>query len=235
MRHNFVSAIGLILVAASFSGCTSPIGLDGSSTAVLVTDSLSAPNETAGTQDFSNYRIGPDDVLSVEVLQAPELKREGAVDAAGNFSMPIVGDLLVGGKTPSEVRELIAERLRGGYLLDPQVSVNIAEARSQTVTVDGAVRQPGMYPVSGRMTLQQAVAAAKGADRIADLDTVIVFRDVDQKRQAALFSLKDIRSGRQADPQIYGNDIVVVGENAVRGFFSDLRLFPTPGSFIPVF
>lgn len=226
--------IGMAFLSIALAGCTSTIGLDQSSKAVQVTDTLSPPDVTTGAQDFSNYRIGPNDVLSVEVLQAPELKREGAVDAAGNFSLPVVGDVMVGGKTPSEVRTLIADKLRGGYLLDPQVSVNITEARSQTVTVDGAVNAPGMYPVTGRMTLQQAVASARGAQRVADLDTVIVFRDIDQKRQAALFSLNAIRSGQQPDPQIYANDIVVVGENAVLGFFSDLRLLPTPGSFVPI-
>ncbi|MGQ7830696.1 polysaccharide biosynthesis/export family protein [Altererythrobacter sp. Z27] len=235
MRNRVIPATALLFSCAALAGCMSTIGLDRSSTAVNVTDSLPEPDATTVAQDFSNYRIGPNDVLTVEVLQAPELKREGAVDASGNFSLPVVGDVMVGGKTPSQVRDMIADKLRGGYLLDPQVSVNITEARSQLVTVDGAVKSPGMYPVTGRMTLQQAVALARGVERIADLDTVIVFRDVNQQRQAALFSLNDIRSGRQVDPQIYANDIVVVGENAVRGFFSDLRLFPTPGSFIPVF
>jgi len=233
MRRLTTCVASLTLLSA-LTGCASTIGLDQHSTAVKVSDSLPEPDVTSTFQDFSNYRIGPTDVLSVEVLQAEELKREGAVDAAGNFSMPIVGDIMVGGKTPSEVRQLIAEKLRGGYILDPQVSVNITEAHSQMVTVDGAVKNPGMYPVTGRMTLQQAVASARGVERIADLDTVIVFRDVNQERRAALFSLNEIRSGRQVDPQIYANDIVVVGENAVRGFFSDLRLFPTPGSFIPI-
>ena len=223
-----------VLAGLAVTGCAETISLDKSSSAVTVTDELRQPDATTNNLDFSNYRIGPNDVLVVEVQQAPELKREGVVDAAGNFSLPVVGNVLVGGKTPEEVVEVIADELRGGYLVNPQVSVNIAEARSQMVTIDGAVRQPGLYPVTGRMTLQQAIASAKGTDMVADLDKVVIFRDDNNERMAALFSLHEIRSGRMVDPQIYGNDVIVVGENAARRFFRDLNFFPRPGSFIPV-
>src|SRR5690606_18851553 len=113
------------------------------------------------------------------------------VDAAGNFSMPLVGSVAAGGKTPQELADVIAEKLRGRYLKDPQVAVNIKEARARTVTVDGSVRQPGVYPVIGEMTLQQAVATAKGADQSADIDKVIVFRTVNGQKMAAMFNLRD--------------------------------------------
>ncbi len=69
---------------------------------------------------------------------------------------------------------------------------------------------------------------------VADLDSVVIFRDIDNERMAALFSLNAIRSGRVVDPQVYGNDIIVVGESAARRFFRDLNFFPRPGSFVPV-
>ncbi|GAA4029093.1 polysaccharide biosynthesis/export family protein [Sphingomonas rosea] len=202
------------------------------STAVTVSQALPAPGIQTNEQDFSNYRIGPSDQLVVEVFGAPELRREGEVDAAGNLSLPLVGNVVAGGKTPTEVASVIAGQLRGRYIRDPQVTVNIKKAVGLTVTVDGAVRDPGNYPVVGRMTLQQAIASAKGADDIANLDNVVIFRRVGSQQMAALFSLRQIRAGRVADPQVYGRDVVVVGENATRRFLKNLSQVPL-GSFIP--
>ena len=215
------------------TGCGGGATLGANSNAVQVSQALPAPTVTSDTTDFSNYRLAPRDQAVVEVFGAPELKREGEVDAAGNLSMPLVGSVVAGGKTPAEVSASIAEKLRGRYLRNPQVTVNITKAVGQTVTVDGAVRDPGVYPITGRMTLQQAIASAKGSSDLANLDNVVLFRRVNNQQMAALFSLKQIRAGRMADPAIYGNDIVVVGENATRRFFKDLSSFPALGSFIP--
>lgn len=233
MKFKAVRASLLILVASGLAACGGGPGLDSRSTAVRVSQTLPPPDATTSAVDFSNYRIGPRDELSIEVFGAPELKRESEVDAGGNLSLPLVGTVVAGGRTPGEVSQAIADKLRGRYIKDPQVTVNIKKANPQTVTVDGAVREPGVYPITGRMTLMQAIASAKGADDIANLNNVVVFRTVSNQKMAALFSLKEIRAGRLTDPQVYGNDVVVVGENATRRFFRDLRMFPSLGSFIP--
>lgn len=220
--------LGMFALAACGGGAS--LGAD--SRAVSVAKALPAPTTTTSNLDFANYRIGPRDELVVEVFGAPELRREGEVDAGGNLSLPLVGTLVAGGRTPKELATAIADRLRGRYIRDPEVTVNIKKAVGQTVTVDGAVREPGVYPVAGRMTLQQAIASAKGADELANLDNVVVFRRVDNQQMAALFSLKQIRAGRVSDPQIFGNDIVVVGENATRRFLRNLSQVPL-GNFIP--
>lgn len=222
-------------LAISATACSSGGGLDASSSAVAVTSSLPPPDTTTSSVDFTNYRIGPRDQLSIEVFGAPELKRESEVDASGNLSLPLIGTVAAGGRTPREVSDQIASQLRGRYIRDPQVTVNIVKANPQTVTVDGAVREPGIYPITGRMTLQQAVASAKGADDLANLNSVVIFRTVNNRRMAALFSLREIRAGRMQDPAVYGNDVVVVGENATRRFFRDLSIFPRLGSFVPFF
>lgn len=221
-----------VAAALALSACAGGASLGRSSNAVQVSQALPAPTTTTDVADFSNYRLGPRDQVIVEVFGAPELKREGEVDAAGNLSMPLIGSVVAGGRTPAEVSAAIADRLRGRYLRNPQVTVNITKAVGQTVTVDGAVRDPGVYPVTGRMTLQQAIASAKGSNDLANLDNVVVFRRVNNQQMAALFSLKRIRAGQMPDPQIYGNDIVVVGENATRRFLRDVSSFPV-GSFIP--
>jgi polysaccharide export outer membrane protein len=225
----------LALVSVVLLGCASNPTLGEGSTAVRVTQSLPPPDQTGMALDLSSYRIGPLDVIRVEVFGAPELTREAEVDAAGNFSLPLAGPIVAAGRTPAEFSNAIAAQLRNRYLKNPQVSVNIVKAQSKTFTVDGAVRQPGNYPMVGKMTLQQAIATARGADSAANLNNVVVFRNSGNQKVAALFSLKDIRAGRLDDPQIYGNDIIVVGESAARAFLRDFgTMFPVLGQFVPV-
>ncbi|QDP20451.1 polysaccharide biosynthesis/export family protein [Sphingomonas xanthus] len=216
------------------SACGGGIGLDENSKAVRVAQALPPPDATVSSTDFTNYRIGPMDVIAVTVFDAPELAREGAVDAAGNFAMPLIGSVEAGNKTPQQLSDAIAEKLRGKYLKNPQVAVNIKEAIARSVTVDGSVMQPGVYPVVGRMTLQQAVATAKGVNQDADIDKVIIFRTVNGQKMAAMFNLRDIRSGRYADPEVFGNDIVVVGENSARRMLRDATTTFPFLRFIPV-
>ncbi|MEO5973245.1 MAG: polysaccharide biosynthesis/export family protein [Sphingomicrobium sp.] len=221
--------------AALLCGCGSTTQLDRNSTAVRVADSLPAPDSPEIAVDVANYRIGPTDQIAVSVFGAQELDREGTVDAAGNFSLPLAGTIAAAGKTPQQLATDIEDKLRGRYLKDPKVAVNIKEAKAQMVTVDGEVKQPGIYPVVGRMSLQQAVATAKGASEAANIGNVIVFRTVSGQKMAAMFNLKDIRSGRYEDPQIYGNDIVVVGDSATRRFLRDASMaMPLLARFVPV-
>ena len=160
----------------------------------------------------AEYKIGPLDKLSIAVYRIEELTLESVqVDASGRLSLPLVGTIEVNGRTAPQVAEEIASKLKGSYLQDPQVTVWVVEATSQKVTVDGAVMQPGVYLLSGKTTLMQAVAMAKGPDnKLANLERVVVFREVDGQRSVAVFNLKRIRRGLDPDPIILGNDVVVV-------------------------
>jgi polysaccharide export outer membrane protein len=126
------------LAFAVLAGCATDPKLGEGSGAVSVASSLPAPDQTGMSTDLSNYRLGPLDDIKIEVFGAPELTREGEVDAAGNFAMPLIGSVAAGGKTPSELASAITQQLQGRYLKNPQVSVNIVKAQGQTFTVDGA-------------------------------------------------------------------------------------------------
>lgn len=231
MRKTTAAAVMLSLFLP-LAGCGGS-AFNPSPSAVTVASTLAPPDSSTGAIDFSNYQIGPNDEVAVEVFGAPELKREVQIDAAGNLSLPLVGTISAGGKRPQEVSALIANQLRGRFIRDPQVTVNVVKASPRNFTVDGAVGAPGHYPIVGRMSLLQAIASAKGASELADLDQVAIFRTVSNRKMAALFSLKQIRAGQVEDPQIYANDVVVVGENATRRFMKDVASFPLLGRFIP--
>lgn len=108
------------------------------------------------------YRIGPDDELSVDIFNVPELSRSYRVDAMGRIQLALVGPTEVSGYTLGEVEGLIAERYGEQYLRNPQVSVHVSEYRSQQYTVIGAVSRPQVYSTPRRVTLVEAVAMAGG-------------------------------------------------------------------------
>lgn len=226
----------IALVAMTLCSCGGGTQLDRSSTAVRVAATLPPPDSSVLPVEVAPYRIAPGDELTISIFGAPELDRTGLVDGAGNIAIPLVGTVSAAGKTPEEFADQVASGLRGPYLKNPKVAVNVKQGGArQTVTIDGEVHQPGIYPVVGQMTLQQAIATARGASEAANLRNVIVFRTVKGQKMAAMFDLKDIRSGRYPDPQIYGNDIVIVGESAVQKFLRDAAMsFPVLGRFIPV-
>lgn len=177
-------------------------------TAVHPEDLQSVQADQAASEE---YRIGVGDKLSVRVFQVEDLSfEELVVDTSGNIQMPLIGAVSGAGRTASEMSLDIASRLSAQYLRNPQVTVTVAEAASQKITVDGAVTKPGVYEMRGRTTLMQAVAMAEGPTRIAALDSVAVFRRVDGRRMVAVFDLRAIRGGRAEDPVVLGDDVIVV-------------------------
>lgn len=168
------------------------------------------------------YRIGATDTLALTVFQEPDLSFPSvSVDASGNVLLPLVGNVRAAGLTTSELAQSIATKLET-FLVRPQVSVTVVTSVSQKVTIDGSVEQPGVYAIQGRTTLIDALAMARGTARTAKLDQIIVFREINGRSAAARFNVQDIRMGRQPNPEILGNDIVVVGFSNVKGVYRDL-------------
>ena len=183
-------------------------------------DTTTAAGAYIGVPD---YRIGPLDQIEVSVFQVPDLSRTVRVNSAGEISLPMIGTVIAGGKTVGELETAIADKLRESFLQDPQVSVFIQEFASQRVTVEGSVAQPGIKSLTGKTTLLQLVAMSGGLTRMADPEKIIVFRTIDGQRMVALFNLVDIRSGLAEDPQIYGDDVVVVDDSRARTVAETMR------------
>jgi polysaccharide export outer membrane protein len=205
------------MLAMVVGGCASDI----TAGAPVVNTGLATRPDTQRSGD--DYRIGAHDRLTIAVFQVEDLKLDKIqVDASGRIALPLVGSVVAAGKTTNQLSVEIASRLSERYMRDPQVTVLVEEAVSQKVTVEGAVTEPGVYVLKGRTTLVQAVAMAKGADRMANLKRVAVFRTQDGKRVAAVFDLAAIRSGRADDPEIYGDDVIVVDSSAMKGFWREV-------------
>jgi polysaccharide biosynthesis/export protein len=221
-----------LFLSLALAGCASakPIGhLPGTAGVEVVQGTLLPPPDRTDVVELNRpYLIGPFDKLVIDVFGIDELsKKEVQTDAGGRISFPLAGIIEAAGRTPAELEQILTDRLRGRFVRNPQVTVNLKETVSQVITVDGQVKEPGLYPVIGRMTLMRAVATAKGTSEFAKLDDVVVFRTVKRQRMAALYNLKAIRRGYYDDPEVFANDVVVVGDSSARRLFKDaLQIAP---------
>ena len=219
----------LLLPLVLLSGCAGPKALGGNADIKVMTGSeLPPPDRTDLFAEARPYLIGPFDKLTIDVFGIEELsQKEVQTDASGRISFPLAGIIEAAGRTPGEVENEIEMRLRSRYVRDPQVTVNLKETVSQVITVDGQVREPGLYPVIGKMTLMRAVATAMGTAEFAKLDDVVIFRTVGGQNLAALYNLQAIRRGAYGDPEVFANDVVVVGDSKARRLFKDaLQIVP---------
>jgi len=109
-----------------------------------------------------DYRIGPSDVIDILIEDAPELSRTLRVSADGTVLTPFLGRVSAQQKTADELAKTIADKLRGEYLEDPQVTVTVRQINSRTYFVQGAVRRAGLYQIEGQPSLLKLITIAGG-------------------------------------------------------------------------
>jgi len=157
------------------------------------------------------YRIGEYDVLEIEVFQVEELRRKARVNSRGYVSVPLIGAVKVEGLAVEEAERLIAEKLAENYLQDPHVTIFIEEYESQRFTVEGEVKDPGVFPIKGPTTLLQAIAMADGLGRLADTEGIILFRTDKQGRTVGyIVDINRLRLGEVQDPVLADEDMIIV-------------------------
>lgn len=211
-------------MAIAAAGCSGRPSIQSSPglTVVANASELPAPERADLVAADRPALIGPLDTIEVEVVNVPDFNREMQVDASGRVAMPLAGTIDARGKTSEELARTIEAALRRHYVRNPEVVVNIKSSVSQVATVDGQVAEPGLYPVTNQMTLMRVIASAKGLSEFARQDDVVILRTVNGQRMAALYNVGAIRRGAYRDPQIYANDVIVVGDSPQRRLFRDL-------------
>lgn len=216
-------SIGLCLVPLLLSACSGqpPVKSSANLTVIQGQSTMPVPGRGDMVAGDRLALIGPLDTITVDVFGVPELSREMQVDAGGRISMPLIDTIDAGGKTSGELSREIESRLRGRFVRNPDVTVNITSSVSQVVTVDGQVVEPGLYPVTNQMTLLRAIASARGLSEFAKQDDVVILRTVDGRKIAGLYNIAAIRRGLYDDPSIYANDVIVVGDSPQRRLFRD--------------
>lgn len=272
--------------------------------------------ETFSDHSTVDYQIGPGDLLSVKVMQAPELDSEARVNSQNSISLPLLGNVQVAGLTAVGAQEKISDLLSQKYMHDPHVVVSIAEYKSKRVAVigsvqtpgtyellgkgsildalaqagglaenaseiayvtrrdqqgneksvqidldllldkgdsslnipiqmgdvvyvpeagvvyvDGAVGNPGSFPLQEDMTVSQAVTAAGGFSDVASSSDVKLVRNVDGQIQVTPIDMEQIHAGTEADIELQDQDVVVVGKSGIKSFLDAIKF----GLFFPPF
>ncbi len=108
------------------------------------------------------YRIGPKDLLRIQVFEVPELNVERRVSENGMINLPLIGDVPAGGLTEEELTQRLKVLLEVKYVQRASTSVEVMEFRSKPISVIGAVKTPGNLAFSGRWSLIEAITAAGG-------------------------------------------------------------------------
>ncbi len=191
------TGLALLLMAVSATPACGPGGLH------------TAPPST-GQDDTS---LGPGDRFDVRVYGEEDLSTNYRIAQDGTIDFPYVGRVEVAELEPTQVADLIEDRLRdGGVLVHPQVSVLVTEYASKRISVSGAVRNPGNYPVSPGLTALQAVGLAGGTTDLANRNATILTRRVEGEMRRYVVPLDSITVGAENDFRVTAGDIIYVPE-----------------------
>ncbi|HXI03921.1 MAG TPA: polysaccharide biosynthesis/export family protein, partial [Candidatus Saccharimonadales bacterium] len=161
------SPTALLLAALLVLGAAGPC--------LAADSSAKGAEKPAGDSFLSNYKIGVEDVLNVNVWKNPDLSITVPVRPDGRISLPLIGDVQAAGLTPMELKDRLTEMWKT-YLSAPAVSVIVTEINSFKVYLVGEVARPGEQKLKNRTTLLQAVSLAGGFTQFAKSDKVVLLR-----------------------------------------------------------
>jgi len=157
-----------------------------------------------------DYRIGPEDVLSIAVWKNDTLGGEMPVRPDGMISLPLLNDVQAAGRTPMELRDVLVKRL-SEYMPAPEVSVIVKEVRSPKVSVLGEVAHPGRYDLRGRTTVLDLLALAGGLTEFASRSRIVILRGDGPKPSRIRFDYgKATQDGARENIELRPGDIVLV-------------------------
>lgn len=189
---------------------------------------------------FNNYRLGPEDIISVEVFNQPRYSRANiTVPPSGRVSLSLIpGGVFVNGKTVYEVAEIVKKKY-DEYIIDPQVTVSLDKAASYRYSIVGDIAQPGVRLMNHRMTVTEAIAEAGGVLNTGDKSKVLVLRRGPNGTLAQIpVNVSAIYKGKAPDTTylVPGDQILVPGNKLkkfqqIMGFTSVLnfaRIFGLP-------
>src|SRR5690242_6544868 len=159
----------------------------------------------------ADYKIGPQDVLRIDVWKEPELSRATPVRPDGKISLPLINDLQAAGLTAMQLAGVINVELRK-FITNPQVTVSVTEINSRRVYVTGEVTHAGAFPLLPSMTVLQVLSSAGGFTQFARIKNIYVLRIEDGKQVKHPFNYKDVVNGKKPEENVLlqSGDVIVV-------------------------
>lgn len=166
---------------------------------------------------FLTTRIGPEDVITVDVFDQPNYSRSNlVVPPNGRINYPLIGQVLVAGRTAEEIEKEIASKL-AEYIIEPKVSVQLVQVHSLKFMVIGDVASPGIYEMTRRMSVTEALARAGYITRFGDRGNVSVLRlQADGQAAPIRVNIRDVEKGKARDLYLVPGDTIVVPGNAFK-------------------
>ncbi|HTV04880.1 MAG TPA: polysaccharide biosynthesis/export family protein [Acidobacteriaceae bacterium] len=158
------------------------------------------------------YKIGVNDVLTINVWHEPDLSRNLTVRPDGKITLPLIGDVRAAGKTPPELEAELSSDL-AAYIKDPELTVIVAEIRSRRVNVIGQVVHPGAFALTQQMGVLDLIAEAGGLRDFAKKKKIYVLRETSAGvRERLKYDYKDVLAAKHnaKDILLQPNDTVVV-------------------------
>src|SRR5580765_7677092 len=192
----------------------------GAALAVAPPARAAGPESAATVQPGADYHLGLGDKLRIEVYRDAQLSQSVQIRPDGKITLPLIGDLEANGRTPIELRDLIARQLKD-YMTNPVVTVIVVETKAPVAYVMGEVNHPGAVSLQDeRLTVLQALALAGGLKDFADSKNIQILRKApsatsksgkksEQTEQTIRFNYKDAIHG-SAPVYLYPGDTVVV-------------------------
>ena len=171
-----------------------------------VADALPTPARAIETDAF---RIGPEDILDIQVWKNDELSRVVPVRPDGKISLPLVNDIQAAGLTAVELREQVTQRL-AEFVPSPEVSVMVREVHSPKVAVMGNVRMPGHYEMKSPATVLDLLARAQGLTEFADRGRIVVLRQGATGTTRIPFNYSKVADSEQENFYVRPGDVIVV-------------------------
>lgn len=160
-------------------------------------------------EGVEDYRLGPGDVVKLNVFEYPDLATETRITQGGGITFPLLGEVKIGGMTLGEAETVIANRLReGGFIRQPQVTVMVLQFQSQQIAVLGQVNKPGKYPIGEASTIMDLLALAGGVVTASASESATLLRENGEKVNIDLRALFD--GDKSQDQPVKGGDTVYV-------------------------
>jgi polysaccharide export outer membrane protein len=157
------------------------------------------------------YKIGPQDVLKIDVWKEDQLTRTVPVRPDGKITLPLLNDVQAAGLTPMELASAISEQLKK-YINNPQVTVSVTEINSRRIYVTGEVTKAGTYTLLPHMTLLQALSSSGGFTQFAREKNIYVLRTENGKQTKIPFNYKEAVRGKNPaqNIELLPGDVIVV-------------------------
>jgi polysaccharide export outer membrane protein len=186
-------------------------GMQGQDTKKPATDTGSSNGAAAAQASLgeAEYKIGPQDVLQIDVWKEPEITRTIPVRPDGKISLPLLNDIQATGLTSLQLAANIRDALKK-FLNNPQVTVTVSAINSRRIYINGEVGHPGATPLTPSMTVLQALSSAGGFTQFARIKNIYILRQEGDQQVRIPFNYKDVVAGKKPDVPLKAGDVIVV-------------------------